>query len=91
MIAAAPETVRPPGWLGGAGLVAGIAFVVNERLRTGPMLPLGLFRSRAFSAATGVGVLFNRRRPAHRQACTRNGVDVPVNEWGGLVPTAASP
>ncbi|HEX4063466.1 MAG TPA: MFS transporter [Streptosporangiaceae bacterium] len=48
-----------PGALGGAGLLAGIAFVVNERLRTSPMLPLGLFRSRAFSAATGVGVLFN--------------------------------
>jgi DHA2 family methylenomycin A resistance protein-like MFS transporter len=48
-----------PDALGGAGVVAGICFVISERLRNDPMLPLRLFRNRAFSAASGVGVLFN--------------------------------
>jgi len=48
-----------PGALGGAGLAAGVGFVIAERCRSDPMLPLRLFRVRAFSAATGVGVLFN--------------------------------
>jgi MFS transporter, DHA2 family, methylenomycin A resistance protein len=48
-----------PDALGAVGLVAAVCFVIAERLRASPMLPLQLFRSRAFSAATGVGVLFN--------------------------------
>jgi DHA2 family methylenomycin A resistance protein-like MFS transporter len=48
-----------PGVLSGAGLVAAVCFVWAERRHASPMLPLRLFRSRPFSAATGVGVLFN--------------------------------
>ena len=54
------------GWLSGPALglfviaAAGApAFVLAERRRAAPMLPLSMFRSRAFSAATAVGVLFN--------------------------------
>jgi MFS transporter, DHA2 family, methylenomycin A resistance protein len=54
------------GWLSpvpGALLVAGIAvawlLVRTERRQASPMLPLVLFRSREFSGAIGVGVLFN--------------------------------
>jgi DHA2 family methylenomycin A resistance protein-like MFS transporter len=48
-----------PDALGVAGIAAGVYFVFLERHRGDPMLPLELFRSRAFSAATVVGVLFN--------------------------------
>src|SRR5207248_10617907 len=48
-----------PGALIAAGIVAGAFFVVAERRRPDPMLPLRLFRARPFSAATGVGLLFN--------------------------------
>jgi DHA2 family methylenomycin A resistance protein-like MFS transporter len=48
-----------PGALIAAGIIAGVLFVVGERRRADPMLPLRLFRARPFSAATGVGVLFN--------------------------------
>jgi MFS transporter, DHA2 family, methylenomycin A resistance protein len=48
-----------PDALGAVGIVAGVCFVVSERCHTDPMLPLQLLRARAFSAATGVGVLFN--------------------------------
>jgi DHA2 family methylenomycin A resistance protein-like MFS transporter len=48
-----------PGVLLGAGVLAGLAFVLAERRQAAPMLPLALFRSRDLSAATGVGVLFN--------------------------------
>jgi MFS transporter, DHA2 family, methylenomycin A resistance protein len=59
-------TAGQDGWLAPlpdalltAGVVAAVAFVVTERRAAAPMLPLGLFRSREFSAATAVGVLFN--------------------------------
>jgi DHA2 family methylenomycin A resistance protein-like MFS transporter len=42
-----------------AGLLAGWLFIRAERRRESPMLPLGLFRSRILSGATGVGVIFN--------------------------------
>jgi DHA2 family methylenomycin A resistance protein-like MFS transporter len=48
-----------PGALLGAGVLAGVIFVLAERRQAAPMLPLALFRSRELSAATGVGVLFN--------------------------------
>lgn len=48
-----------PAALLGAGLLAAVVFVHAERRQQDPMLPLGLFRSRNLSAATGVGVLFN--------------------------------
>jgi DHA2 family methylenomycin A resistance protein-like MFS transporter len=48
-----------PGALIAAGIAAGACFVLAERRQAGPMLPLRLFRARPFSAATGVGVLFN--------------------------------
>jgi MFS transporter, DHA2 family, methylenomycin A resistance protein len=38
---------------------AAIAFVVVEHSRARPMLPLGLFRSRSFSAALAIGFLIN--------------------------------
>jgi MFS transporter, DHA2 family, methylenomycin A resistance protein len=40
-------------------VVAGTAFVLLERARARPMLPLGLFRSRAFTNAVVVGLLIN--------------------------------
>jgi DHA2 family methylenomycin A resistance protein-like MFS transporter len=48
-----------PGGLAAAGIVAAVCFVFTERFSRNPMLPLEMFRVRAFSAATGVGVLFN--------------------------------
>jgi MFS transporter, DHA2 family, methylenomycin A resistance protein len=50
-----------PVVLGGYALavVAGTAFVITERERAQPMLPLWLFRSRAFSAAICAGLLIN--------------------------------
>jgi DHA2 family methylenomycin A resistance protein-like MFS transporter len=41
------------------GALAGVAFVVTEARSAEPMLPLGFFRNRSFSAATGVGLLLN--------------------------------
>lgn len=59
-------TAGQDGWLAplpavllGAGLLAAVVFVHVEHRQRDPMLPLGLFRSRNLSAATGVGVLFN--------------------------------
>jgi DHA2 family methylenomycin A resistance protein-like MFS transporter len=59
-------TAGQQGWLSpvpdgllAAGLVAAWLFVRAERKQPAPMLPLGLFRSRPFSGATGIGVLFN--------------------------------
>jgi MFS transporter, DHA2 family, methylenomycin A resistance protein len=53
-----------PDALGAAGIVIAAAFAVLEAkfsVRSGrdPMLPTHLFRSRPFSAATSVGILFN--------------------------------
>lgn len=48
-----------PGALIAAGAATGVLFLRAERRRPAPMLPLALFRARPFSAATGVGVLFN--------------------------------
>jgi predicted MFS family arabinose efflux permease len=39
------------------GLVAGLAFIVAERSAASPMLPLSLFASSAFSAASAVALL----------------------------------
>ncbi len=36
-----------------------VAFIMIERRRSSPMLPLGLFRSPTFSSATAVGLLIN--------------------------------
>ncbi|GAA3438531.1 MFS transporter [Kutzneria kofuensis] len=41
------------------GLAVGIAFVLVERRRRDPMLPLEIFSSRPFSAATAAGLIFN--------------------------------
>jgi MFS transporter, DHA2 family, methylenomycin A resistance protein len=38
---------------------AGVAFVVVEARRPDPMLPLGLFRSRTFSATSAIGLVIN--------------------------------
>ena len=43
----------------GLALVAGIAFVLLEAKRKRPMLPLSLFESRTFSAATAIGIVAN--------------------------------
>ncbi len=48
-----------PDVLGAAGILAAVLFLLAERRHASPMLPLGLFRSRPFSGATGVGLLFN--------------------------------
>jgi MFS transporter, DHA2 family, methylenomycin A resistance protein len=42
-----------------AAALLGVAFVVTERRVADPMLPLGLFRSRAFSGGGAVGLLIN--------------------------------
>lgn len=50
-----------PGILGALGLAvaAAITFVLVERRGSSPMLPPALFRSRAFSAASAIGLLVN--------------------------------
>jgi MFS transporter, DHA2 family, methylenomycin A resistance protein len=48
-----------PASLIGGGIVLAVLFVLAERHQRDPMLPLGLFRTRAFTATTGVGALFN--------------------------------
>ncbi|HTX31130.1 MAG TPA: MFS transporter [Solirubrobacteraceae bacterium] len=50
-----------PAVLAGFALAAGfmIAFVAVEARRADPMLPLGFFHHRAFSAATAIGLLIN--------------------------------
>jgi DHA2 family methylenomycin A resistance protein-like MFS transporter len=48
-----------PGILLGAGLAAGWLFLRAERRHPHPILPLALFRSRNFSGATAVGMIFN--------------------------------
>jgi DHA2 family methylenomycin A resistance protein-like MFS transporter len=40
-------------------ILAGVAFLAIEARRRQPMLPLGLFRSATFSAATAIGLLVN--------------------------------
>ena len=50
------RTVRAP-WAALAGVAAGLAFVVAERREREPMLPLGLFCSRTFSAANVMTLL----------------------------------
>ena len=42
-----------PAVLGAAGIAAAVFFWLAERRQASPMLPLGLFRSRAFSAGHG--------------------------------------
>jgi DHA2 family methylenomycin A resistance protein-like MFS transporter len=48
-----------PAALVATAVAATLFFLMAERRRASPMLPLELFRSRAFSAGTAVGVLFN--------------------------------
>ena len=48
-----------PGALLGAGLVTAWLFLRAERRHPHPLLPLALFRSRNFSGATAVGMIFN--------------------------------
>ncbi|HWH09651.1 MAG TPA: MFS transporter [Solirubrobacteraceae bacterium] len=49
---------RPIGLVAG-GVVAGVGFRAVERRRARPLVPLDLFASRPFTAAVGVGFLFN--------------------------------
>jgi DHA2 family methylenomycin A resistance protein-like MFS transporter len=43
----------------GTGVLAGVAFVIGEHRVAEPMLPPALFTAKAFSGATGIGLLFN--------------------------------
>ena len=43
----------------GVGMIAGVAFLRAESRNRAPMLPLGLFRQRAFTTATVVGLVVN--------------------------------
>jgi MFS transporter, DHA2 family, methylenomycin A resistance protein len=52
------STPLPVG-LFGAAIVGGLLFTAAERRSTRPLVPLGLFRSRPFTAVVGVGFLFN--------------------------------
>jgi DHA2 family methylenomycin A resistance protein-like MFS transporter len=42
-----------------SGVLAGVLFAAAERRCTRPLVPLGVFASRPFTAAVGVGFLFN--------------------------------
>jgi EmrB/QacA subfamily drug resistance transporter len=44
-------------WAGAAGLIAAVAFLVLERLEPQPMMPLGLYRDRTFSASNAMTFL----------------------------------
>jgi DHA2 family methylenomycin A resistance protein-like MFS transporter len=61
LIQAGREPFTAPAVLAASGvfLAAGAAFLVAEHRGHDPMLPLGLFRNRTFSAATAVGLLIN--------------------------------
>jgi len=48
-----------PGALLGVGLLTAVLFLQAERRHPNPLLPLTLFRSRNFSGATAVGMIFN--------------------------------
>lgn len=48
-----------PASLVAGGIVLAALFLLAERHQRDPMLPLSLFRARAFTATTGVGALFN--------------------------------
>jgi DHA2 family methylenomycin A resistance protein-like MFS transporter len=48
-----------PGALLAVGLLAAWAFTKAERRHPHPVLPLGLFKSKNLSGATGVGLIFN--------------------------------
>jgi DHA2 family methylenomycin A resistance protein-like MFS transporter len=43
----------------GAGIAATAAFLLRERLAAAPMVPMGLFANRRFSASVTIGALFN--------------------------------
>lgn len=58
----ARAAVLPPMLLGGAlasACVCALVFVAIERRRAEPMIPPALFRSRAFNAAVGFGMIVN--------------------------------
>jgi MFS transporter, DHA2 family, methylenomycin A resistance protein len=61
MVAGGQRGFADPFVLGGFGLAsaAGVAFVLIEHARAQPMLPLSLFGSRTFSAATAIGLVIN--------------------------------
>ena len=44
-------------WAGAAGLIAAVAFLVLERIEPQPMMPLGLYRDRTFSASNAMTFL----------------------------------
>ncbi len=44
-------------WAGAAGVIAAVAFLVLERLEPQPMMPLGLYRDRTFSASNAMTFL----------------------------------
>jgi EmrB/QacA subfamily drug resistance transporter len=44
-------------WTGAAGLIASVAFLVLERREPQPMMPLGLYRDRTFSASNAMTFL----------------------------------
>jgi EmrB/QacA subfamily drug resistance transporter len=44
-------------WTGTAGMIATVAFLVLERLEPQPMMPLGLYRDRTFSASNAMTFL----------------------------------
>lgn len=59
MVAGGQRGFADPLVLGGLAVAAGVAFVLIERTRAKPMLPLSLFGSRTFSAATAIGLVIN--------------------------------
>ncbi|WP_134666629.1 MULTISPECIES: MFS transporter [Amycolatopsis] len=85
-----------------AGVLTGIAFVLAERRRRDPMLPLAIFSSRPFSAASTAGLLFNfclygallclslyLQGPLHQSAFATGMLTLPLTVAIGIGATAS--
>ncbi|WP_406630607.1 MFS transporter [Amycolatopsis sp. WGS_07] len=97
--------VGQSGWalpLIAAGLLTGLAFVLVERRRRDPMLPLEIFSSRPFSAASTAGLIFNfclygtllclslyLQGPLHQSAFATGMLTLPLTVAIGIGATAS--
>ncbi|MFD2473105.1 MFS transporter [Amycolatopsis silviterrae] len=97
--------VGQSGWalpLIAAGLLTGLAFVLVERHRRDPMLPLEIFSSRPFSAASTAGLIFNfclygtllclslyLQGPLHQSAFATGMLTLPLTVAIGIGATAS--
>ncbi|MGW7535467.1 MFS transporter [Amycolatopsis sp. NPDC054798] len=93
------------GWavpLVAVGALTGLAFILVERRRRDPMLPLAIFSSRPFSAASTAGLLFNfclygtllclslfLQGPLHQSAYATGMLTLPLTVAIGIGATAS--